>query len=162
MHGSGFQEYGKVTIIFIIFIFNFAFLNFFISEKGGVPRSLEWKKAEKKSSYSYQDALSFILLADWIRERLLLLFLSSLFLFGSFLSFSFFFFFSFSAEEQFLFPLQSQIICESYSITNPVNVLVCDCLAGGGSFFFLSLSLSLSLSFSLALSLNLIYLIIKI
>ena len=153
MHGSGFQEYGKVTIIFIIIIFISHFLIFFISGKGGVPRSLEWKKAEKKSSYSYQDALSFILLADWIRERLINLYyyyLILLFSFcGDFIDYSFFFFFSFSAEEQFLFPLQSQIICESHSIINPVNVLVCDCLAGEGSFSFvipLSPSLFLSLS----------------
>ena len=40
--------------------------------------------------------------------------------------------FSHSSEEQFLFPLQSQIICESQSIRNPVNTLVCDCLDDGG------------------------------
>ena len=31
-----------------------------------------------------------------------------------------------------MYPLQSQIICESESITSPVFTLVCDCLADGG------------------------------
>ena len=35
----------------------------------GVPRRLEWRKAEKKSVYEFKDSLSFMLLADWILER---------------------------------------------------------------------------------------------
>mmetsp|Transcript_30414 Transcript_30414/g.47226 ORF Transcript_30414/g.47226 Transcript_30414/m.47226 type:complete len:540 (+) Transcript_30414:1054-2673(+) len=74
--------------------------------KGGVPRQLTWKKAETRQRYEYIEAVSFVLLADWIFA---------------------------SAEEQFLYPVQSQIICESKSITNPVFVLVCDCLDDGGT-----------------------------
>ena len=91
----------------------------------GVPRKLQWIEAEKKRVYEYKDALSFIMLADWILERFF--FLSSLFFFW-FLLILFFR----STEEQFLYPIQSQIICESQSITNPVFTLVCDCLADGG------------------------------
>ena len=37
--------------------------------RGGVPRPLVWEEAKKKSLYQYTDALSFILLAEWIKER---------------------------------------------------------------------------------------------
>ena len=95
--------------------------------QGGVPRSLVWKEAEKRNFHQFQSALSFILLADWIQARfysLESLLLTSLHLF--------LIIFHYSTEEQFLYPLKSQTICESESINNPVNTLVCDCLAGEG------------------------------
>ena len=55
---------------------------------------------------------------------------------GWFVSYRFFFF---SSEERLLYPIQSQIICESQSISNPVFTLSCDCLANGGYFFFFDL-----------------------
>ena len=97
--------------------------------QGGVPRNLEWKKASKATNYEYTDALSFIILADWIQQRYII---RSLIPNHEPMNDVFFF----SAEENFLFPVQSQIICESQSITTPINVLVCDCLADGGLFSF--------------------------
>ena len=41
-------------------------------------------------------------------------------------------YFSFSAEEQFLYQLKSEIICESQTITYPMSSLVCDCVGDGG------------------------------
>ena len=99
--------------------------------RGGVPRSLEWKNAKNRENNQFKEALSFILLANWIQARF----------FFRFSNKEFHFFFIFvtyfhhcSSEEQFLFPIQSQIICESESINTPVVTLVCDCLADGGKF----------------------------
>ena len=77
------------------------------------------------------------MLAEWILLRffmiIIIIIIISLFLTQKCLFFlSFFFFFFYSTEKQFLYPLQSQIICESQSISLPVSTLVCDCLGDGG------------------------------
>jgi len=46
--------------------------------------------------------------------------------------------FSFSAEEQFLYQLKSEMICESQTITYPMSSLVCDCVGEGGILKFSS------------------------
>ena len=48
--------------------------------EGGVPRKLEWKGGKKKSYFEYKDALSFILLADWILDRFVVVVGFSLFI----------------------------------------------------------------------------------
>ena len=49
------------------------------------------------------------------------------------LNFKFSFFIYDSSQEQFLYPLQSQIICESQSISRPLFILACDCAEQDGA-----------------------------
>jgi len=68
--------------------------------RGGVPRSLTWMEAREEPLYEKQSSLSFITLEEWEAE---------------------------SVEEQFLYILRSDVICQSNFVSYSLTTLVCDC-----------------------------------